>query len=68
VSQLQTQFATKRQLLQTNAELDSWHSSQDPPNPCLSGKAVLTPIVVTKLERIEKVRDSNIFNFLIVAC
>jgi len=41
--------------VQANANLDSWHTSQDPPNPCLPGQAMLTPKVLTKLEHIEKV-------------
>jgi len=38
-----------------DAKSDSWHTSQDPPSTRLKGQAVLTPIVMTKLERIEKV-------------
>jgi len=47
--------AANKELQQANAESNSWHTSQDPPNPRLQDQAVHTPIVMSKLERIEKV-------------
>jgi len=47
--------AANKELQRANAELYSWHTCQDPPNPRLPGQAVLTPIVMTRLECIEKV-------------
>jgi len=40
--------AANKELQQANAESDSWHTSQDPPNPRLPGQGVLTPIVMTE--------------------
>jgi len=47
--------AGQQRVIQENDESDRWHTSQYPPNPRLPGQAMLTPLVMTKLERIEKV-------------
>jgi len=45
----------QQRAVQANINSDSYHNSQDPPNPCWAGQALLTPIVMTKLEHIKKV-------------
>jgi len=48
-------FGNQQRARTQDAKLASWHASQDPPNPRLQDQAVHTPIVMNKLERIEKV-------------
>jgi len=48
-------FGDRQRTTTQDTKLASWHASQDPPNPRLQDQAVHTPIVMSKLERIEKV-------------
>jgi len=47
----------QQRAVQANVNSDSWHTRQDRPNLRLPGQAMLTPIVMTKIEHIEKVNQ-----------